>query len=630
MAIITSTIAVSNSSFFSEGKTYTYTVLHLVGLTSIVTIVNNITAATIDISYEEDLLPEGVSELSECNLEDPVLQIETCCDVTYYDVADASALADLVAIGVQAFAPLGRNLIRVGPNPQYPNEIWEYSKSGDPQTLSNWYRVEILSTTWGTQVVASDSTLTGLGTVGDPLGLAVVPLSEKPLYILGMGQSNLLGRGTGGGDLETSELVKVWNVTNQDWETWDLTANPAQATGATVGANCFTFHAAKRLSLKLNRKVRVIIAAAGGRPISDWVPTSGSEWQRMLTQTANAGIAEYDAVFWHQGENDHARTNADYKTDFEAFIAQVRAYAPTSNAPLLAGQLLNNGTTDNQNGVYSIEAMAEFQDENVWLVPAKNLQHDSLTTASAHFSGWSLRELGRRYFLQLELAQHGISIFETSPGANVVSCSTGVGYVSYPQTATIGIGQHLSFAADLTITDFGQLNILLAGDNGATATPRVVLYTQPTTGRLDIITPYGAIEVNTGTGVFLKAGERITLAMTLECNASQTISTVYVNGMPCAIDARAALDAPRSLTALKLGAYRNGAGIAKAKYHRGAYAPRLFSPDEVARWHRGESIKISTNGSDLINAGIDAATWYSAQGGSDATVSGANAIINRF
>ena len=107
MAIITSTIAVSNSSFFSEGKTYTYTVLHLVGLTSIVTIVNNITAATIDISYEEDLLPEGVSELSECNLEDPVLQIETCCDVTYYDVADASALADLVAIGVQAFAPLG-------------------------------------------------------------------------------------------------------------------------------------------------------------------------------------------------------------------------------------------------------------------------------------------------------------------------------------------------------------------------------------------------------------------------------------------------------------------------------------------------------------------------------------------
>ena len=38
--------------------------------------------------------------------------------------------------------------------------------------------IEILSTNWGTQVVSSDSTLTGLGTVADPLGLAVLKFSH--------------------------------------------------------------------------------------------------------------------------------------------------------------------------------------------------------------------------------------------------------------------------------------------------------------------------------------------------------------------------------------------------------------------------------------------------------------------
>ena len=177
MAIITSTVSVSDSSFFSDGKTYTWTVLKLASPLTIDTLVTNITATTIDISYEGDLLPLGVTELTECNLQDPTLVPESCCDVFFYDFPDATGLADLVTAGIPAIVALGRNIIRVGPNFQYPNEIWEYSKSGDPQTLSNWYRVEILSTTWGTQVVASDSTLTGLGTVGDPLGLAVVPLS---------------------------------------------------------------------------------------------------------------------------------------------------------------------------------------------------------------------------------------------------------------------------------------------------------------------------------------------------------------------------------------------------------------------------------------------------------------------
>ena len=65
MAIITSTVSVSDSSFFSDGKTYTWTVLKLASPLTIDTLVTNITATTIDISYEGDLLPLGVTELTE-------------------------------------------------------------------------------------------------------------------------------------------------------------------------------------------------------------------------------------------------------------------------------------------------------------------------------------------------------------------------------------------------------------------------------------------------------------------------------------------------------------------------------------------------------------------------------------
>jgi hypothetical protein len=167
MAIITTTIVVSGSSFFSEGQTYTWTILKLDSPVTIDTFVDNITATTIDITYDGSLLPLGVAELSECNLQDPTLVLESCCDVFFYDAPDATALTDLPGAGVPIIAPLGRNILRVGSNPQMPNEVWEYDKTGDPQNLDNWYRIEILP------YVVSDDTLTGDGSPGDPLGSVI-------------------------------------------------------------------------------------------------------------------------------------------------------------------------------------------------------------------------------------------------------------------------------------------------------------------------------------------------------------------------------------------------------------------------------------------------------------------------
>jgi hypothetical protein len=173
----TTTIDVTNSSFFIEGKSYAWTVVELTGLTRIDTVVTNITTSTVDITYDELLLPLGVTELTECHLKCPVLILESCCDKTFYDFEDSSGLEDLAGAGIPVTVPLGDNIIRIGGNPSFPFEIWEYTGSGDPQQLVNWTRTEILPQNgeggigddWGAQVVVSDGTLTGTGVAGDPL-----------------------------------------------------------------------------------------------------------------------------------------------------------------------------------------------------------------------------------------------------------------------------------------------------------------------------------------------------------------------------------------------------------------------------------------------------------------------------
>lgn len=200
MANITTTINITNTSFFTEGGYYSWTVTGLDGLSSILTLVSNIQPSTINITYDGSLLPAGAAELTGCNLSYPVLTSETCCDVTYYDVPDASFLTDLPGAGVPASAPLGRNILRIGLNSQLPNEAWEYDKSGDPQNLDNWYRVEILPE------VVSDKTLTGNGSAGDPLRLASTPTEYiNSNWILG-------DRGTNPGIGATTYSRAAWDA----------------------------------------------------------------------------------------------------------------------------------------------------------------------------------------------------------------------------------------------------------------------------------------------------------------------------------------------------------------------------------------------------------------------------------
>ena len=192
MATTTNTITVPSPSLFISGKTYSWVVVHLIGLESIETVVDNLTETTIDITDDSDLLPAGIESLSDCNLICPILVVESCCDVTFYDVLDTAFLTDLPGAGIPALAPLGRNIIRSGANPRFPNEVWEYdSQGGDPQDIENWYRIEILpgsgdfGDNWGSQVVVTDPTLTGNGTATTPLS-AVLQVADGTT-ILGTG-----------------------------------------------------------------------------------------------------------------------------------------------------------------------------------------------------------------------------------------------------------------------------------------------------------------------------------------------------------------------------------------------------------------------------------------------------------
>jgi hypothetical protein len=218
-----------------------------------------------------------------------------------------------------------------------------------------------------------------------------VELDNGVFYILAMGQSNMVGFGTGG-NIETDERVKVWNVANQEWEVWDLSLGTPQIQNGSSGRNNIAFQFAKKFAEVTSRDVRVIVEAESARPISDWVPASGTHYVGMEDQISDSGVTSIDLILWHQGESNSSNPVA-YETDFDSLLSQLRAESYVDESTVfIAGQVANDGTNKNINRFYSPAYFRhKYNPDLVYLAEIG----DYPIYDTAHFSGDTITRVGR-------------------------------------------------------------------------------------------------------------------------------------------------------------------------------------------------------------------------------------------
>lgn len=163
--------------------------------------------------------------------------------------------------------------------------------------------------------------------------------------ILCMGQSNAVGRT--GATLITNERVTFWNNENDRtdtvnpgtaWVAGDVAQRPFVGGKGSFLASVGAYLA--RLK-DPDEAVRVILVATGSQSISAWHngSSAGAMYSRMQAVLAAAGVAQVDALLWHQGESDEA-THATYVTRWNALIARLQLNGHINeHTPIVVGEV---------------------------------------------------------------------------------------------------------------------------------------------------------------------------------------------------------------------------------------------------------------------------------------------------
>jgi len=105
-------------------------------------------------------------------------------------------------------------------------------------------------------------------------------MAIKPIRIIACGASQLVGRDSGGGDLDTHMGVRVWNkdAATPEFQTWDLSGAVQfgvplvgiSTVAFAPGDNNPVFHMAKRFAEE-GARVEVVMNVEGGAAAEDWV-----------------------------------------------------------------------------------------------------------------------------------------------------------------------------------------------------------------------------------------------------------------------------------------------------------------------------------------------------------------------
>lgn len=320
----------------------------------------------------------------------------------------------------------------------------------------------------------------------------------RPILVVATGQSNMLGgSGATSGDRRTlNGNVFVWEQIPGAGQTtgWKCAGPDSPDWPWMTTGNSLAYHFCDMLQRATGRPVCLVMHAAGGQPIAEWLPGGGgvSGATGHMYSTLNAamiaaraatlptggtldswGVSRGDYLLWHQGEAD-----ADYTgTTGAQWIARLRSVIATlrnpagggssadpfiqSNAPVLVGELLHGGTsggnaTDDRN---SEIARLDREEPLVAAVSSWNLA----SLDNLHFTGSSLQEFGWRYFQRLGVfpkrVPDEVSADQTRIAGRVVTLRGAGVAISAGGTATVTLPIAMAdagYVPTLTLTAHGS------------------------------------------------------------------------------------------------------------------------------------------------------------------------------
>lgn len=269
---------------------------------------------------------------------------------------------------------------------------------------------------------------------------------DYPIVLMYTGQSNMLGHSATGGDRSTKNR-NLWifeSVPSEPGQTvgWKNAGPDSPDWPMLPTGNSIPWHVGDMLQRATGRTVLLIGAAAGGQPVSEWLPggggiagATGAMWAALTSNHALAldtpvpgrldgltlrqtGRVRADILLWHQGEADanyrptpyNAGTKEEYKQRFLRFLAA--GQDPSSvgssaepflwySAPVIMGELLTGGTNGGGTGVGDPtdsrnDAIAELAASYPFItsVSARNLA----SLDNLHFTGAALVEFAWRYY----------------------------------------------------------------------------------------------------------------------------------------------------------------------------------------------------------------------------------------
>lgn len=292
---------------------------------------------------------------------------------------------------------------------------------------------------------------------------------DDPIVIIATGQSNMLAVTQGnGGDRSTEPGVYVWdqNFSGTHVKGWHE-AGPDSPNwpwrGGNTNAGIF-YSFARRIRRETNREVRLIMHAAGGQPIANWVP-GGSMWIGLLASIRDAAASPElayratvplaDYLLFHQGEADAdytGTTGAQWTARFTAFINGMRTQQPTfgnvwpmrAETKVIIGELFRGGTNGGSPGVGSptddrnAEIRAYLDGGDPWITVASS--HSFRSTDNLHISARDLDDFGlRRYYeaaMRLPIVQPPARLSAAAAPVTNLNLAVETGFYRHDSAAT--------------------------------------------------------------------------------------------------------------------------------------------------------------------------------------------------
>jgi hypothetical protein len=223
--------------------------------------------------------------------------------------------------------------------------------------------------------------------------------SKKIITILAVGQSNMCGHFTGGGDYSTNANVKVWN--GSAWVIADLMQEPflEQDLFNTKPNNNLAFHFAKQLQEDTDNEIRIITSFHTGQPIEYW-NTGGAAWTALTGKISSSSTSKIDIILFMQGEANKNETASSYAEKFNTFLTNIRNLSEVAdNVPFVCGEL-KEGTIYSVQNAFFDNIRSYVTDNFVVTAKTKELPVDGGVndTFAIHYSGASLVKMGRERF----------------------------------------------------------------------------------------------------------------------------------------------------------------------------------------------------------------------------------------